>query len=96
MGNWILVVRKVISGGKAIEKSQRQVLALTSGRIHSLLFQEGSLVLAHEPLLMIESLRTLVPHAVPVDIRICRWKVSAEDLVNAGDEVLDFEVISKS
>lgn len=96
VGNWILVVRKVISGGKVIEKSQRQVLALTSGRIHSLLFQEGALVLAHEPLLMIESLRTLVPHAVPVDIRICRWKVSAEDLVNAGDEVLDFEVISKS
>lgn len=95
LGNWILVVRRVISGAKTSEKNALRIRALASGRVHSLLFQEGSWVPAHEPLLIIESLGTLVPHAAPVDVCIRRWKVSAEDLVKAGDEILDFEVASK-
>lgn len=95
LGSWILVVRRVVSGSKPTEKNALLIRALASGRVHSLLFQEGAWVPAHEPLLIIESLGTLVPHAAPVDICIRRWKVSAEDLVKTGDEILDFEVASK-
>jgi|GEM_PF-537607 len=95
LGNWVLVVRRVVSGVKNSEGKFSRISALAPGRVHSLLFQEGAFVPAHEPLLMIESLRTYVPHAVPVDIRILRWKVSAEDIVQAGDDVLDFEVVTQ-
>lgn len=95
LGNWVLIVRRVVAGAKTSEGKFSRITALVPGRVHSLLFQEGAFVPAHEPLLMIESLRTQVPHAVPVDIRILRWKVSAEDVVQAGDDVLDFEVVTK-
>jgi acetyl/propionyl-CoA carboxylase alpha subunit len=94
VASWTLAVRKVVSTGGRQEKSSPRILALTPGRVHSLLFKEGAVVPAHEPLLMIESLGMLVPHAVPADVRILRWRVSAEDCVNAGDQLVDFEVVA--
>jgi hypothetical protein len=35
----------------------------------------------------------LVPHALPKEIRVLKWKVAAEDIVGAGEELADFEVL---
>jgi hypothetical protein len=37
----------------------------------------------------------LVPHAAPVDVKIVRWCRSAEEQVEAGDELAELEVQSK-
>ncbi|MCM2321752.1 MAG: ATP-grasp domain-containing protein [Oligoflexia bacterium] len=94
LGNWTLPVRRVPQGPGT--KRQPRVLALVSGRVHSVLFRDGARVPAHEPLLIIESLGMLIPHALPVDVRIQRWKVAAEDPVRAGEELAEFEVTVKA
>jgi acetyl/propionyl-CoA carboxylase alpha subunit len=95
VGAWTLAVRRVLSThNRSSEKNTPRILALTPGRVHSVLFKVGAIVPAHEPLLMIESLGMLVPHAVPADVRILRWKISAEDCVKAGDDLVDFEVVA--
>jgi biotin carboxyl carrier protein len=65
------------------------------GRVHSVLFRGGATVPAHEPLLIVESLGMLIPHALPVEVRIHRWKVAAEDRVFAGQELAEFEILAK-
>ena len=89
IGSWILNVRrfppKVIKS--QIVKKTYPLLALVTGKVHSILYQRGSIVPAHDNVILIESLRTLVPHALPVDARIVEWKVMAEDIARAGDEL---------
>lgn len=87
MGAWTLSVRHIIKGEKP-----KQLLALATGRIHSLYFQEKFVVPAHEPLLLIESLQTLIPHALPSEIQILKWNVKAESFVHAGQALAEFEV----
>jgi biotin carboxyl carrier protein len=59
--------------------------------VHSILFREGAQVPAHESLIIVESLRTLVPHALPMDARVAKWNVAAEDSVHAGQELAEIE-----
>lgn len=98
IGMWVLSVRRAQVRPKENPSKKRpmvrrpKILALVSGRIHAILFREGSLVPAHETLLIIESLGQLIPHALPTDVRINRWKFHAEEIVNAGDELADFEL----
>src|SRR5690606_10935162 len=94
IGNWLVVVRAVDPAEKkALTPGVRTLRSLVSGRVHSLLFREGVLASAHEPLLIVESLQSLVPHAVPTDVRILRWKVRAEDQVQAGQIIAEVELI---
>lgn len=95
-GHWTLPLRRVLKPetvkGRAAQKPK--VLALVPGRVHSILFREGGVVPAHEPFLVIESLGMLVPHALPKEVRIQKWRVAAEDSVRAGQELADFEVLA--
>jgi hypothetical protein len=97
IGKWIFPVRRVATGGPAQAQQKKSrlshppLLALVPGRVHSLLFRPGAIVPAHEPLLILESLGTLVPHALPVEIRICGWSCAKEDLVQAGQELAKLE-----
>ncbi|MEK6580725.1 MAG: hypothetical protein AABZ55_15985 [Bdellovibrionota bacterium] len=98
LGNWFFHVRRVpilphrVQGLKNTEKKIVQLHALTSGKVHSVLFRPGSTVSPHEPMVMLESLGMLIPHAVPTDVRIVKWKVSAEQIVHAGQELADLEL----
>ena len=76
-------------------KRAPRLLALVQGRIHAVLYREGTLVPAHEPLLVLDSLGQLVPHAVPVDVRIVSWRKGAEESVQAGEELAELEIVSK-
>ncbi len=94
IGSWTLTVRQTPAARAKKDPLQPlPLLSLVSGRIHSLLFREQALVPAHQTLLIIESLRTLVPHALPGDARVLQWKVAAEDCVEAGQELAAFEIL---
>ncbi len=95
-GIWVLPVKRVLSapGGRA--RKPPKLLALVEGRIHAVLYREGSVVPAHEPLVVLDSLGVLVPHAAPVDVRVTRWCRGAEEIVRSGDELAELEVVSRS
>lgn len=90
IGPWAMSVRRVPPAGEGAKRPSR-LLALVSGRVHSVLYREGARVPAHEPLLLIESLGMLVPHALPSEVRILRWFLGPEDQVRAGEELAEFE-----
>lgn len=90
IGNWFLPVRRALPRAEAGGASLRLV-ALISGKVHSLLFREGSWVPAHEAALVVESLGSLIPHALPLDVRIVKWHVAAEEKVQIGQLLAEFE-----
>jgi acetyl-CoA carboxylase biotin carboxylase subunit len=92
IGQWILPVRQVLPSSRATKANRtRKLLSQVSGRVHSLLYREGSPVPAHEPALIVESLGMLVPHALPIETRLTSWKVRAEDEVRVGQHLADIE-----
>lgn len=94
LGAWVLGVRRVPAPGVPVRAvlpaGTHRLTALVAGRVQALLFQEGAPIPAHEPLLFVESLRQLVPHALPADAEIVRWKVKPEEVVHAGQELAWF------
>jgi len=94
LGNWVMIVRRVVTSSGV--KHRARLSALVSGRVHAILFRKGAVVSAHEPLMVIESLNMLIPHALPGEVKITQWKVNAEDHVAAGDELAEFEVLTKN
>jgi biotin carboxylase len=92
IGLWAVVVRRVekVAG----QKPRPRILALVPGKVHSILFRANATAPAHQPILILESLRILIPHALPSDVRITRWKVSAEEEVSLGQELAEFEVVT--
>ncbi|MBC7690990.1 MAG: ATP-grasp domain-containing protein [Methylotenera sp.] len=107
LGSWTMHVRRISAkpvnnvipalGGALGNQIQpkpgeKKLFSLTRGRVHSILYRESTLIPAHEPLLMVESLGMLVPHALPVDVRISRILVSANDSVSTGQELALFTV----
>jgi acetyl/propionyl-CoA carboxylase alpha subunit len=94
LGGWVMVVRR--APGKAAEKPKPRISSLIPGKVHSILYRDGASVQAHEPLLIVESLGMLIPHALPVDVRIERWKVNPEQDVHAGQELAEFQVLAKT
>ncbi len=80
--------------GARQERRVAKLLALISGRVEALLFREGAVISAHEPALMLESLGVFVPHALPVNIRVTRWSVGANDRVITGQILAEIEILT--
>ena len=68
-----------------------QLMALTSGRVHSVFFKEGALIQARQCVLIIESLQCLISHKLPIPVKIKTLKVKAEDIVVLGQELAELE-----
>ncbi|MEO5971629.1 MAG: hypothetical protein ABIQ95_17020, partial [Bdellovibrionia bacterium] len=84
IGFWFCTLRKLAG---VENKKTTYLKAMNSGRIHAVLFLEGALVPAHEPLLTLEAFGVLVPHALPIEVRVGKWQVIAEDRVQVGQEL---------
>lgn len=93
VGAWMISIRRAQVSAGAKRVPPRKLLSLVSGKVHAMLYREGAIVPAHEALIVVESLRVLVPHALPVDVRIGRWKVLPEADVYAGQELAEFETL---
>ena len=97
IGSWTFSTRRVFPQAKSGPNSgdgkrpSPKLNALVPGRVHSILFQEGAEVPAHETVLVIESLGTLIPHALPIDVRISRWQVTPQSTVQTGQVLADLE-----
>jgi acetyl-CoA carboxylase biotin carboxylase subunit len=91
VGAWSLPVRGAGPSGSGSVPARRRLHSLVNGRVHAILYREGAAVPAHEPLVVVESLGVLVPHALPVETRVTAWKASAEQPVHTGQELAEFE-----
>jgi acetyl/propionyl-CoA carboxylase alpha subunit len=93
IGPWTFSTRRVLPQPKSADgqKPSPKLMALVPGRVHSILFQQGAAVPAHETVLVIESLGALIPHALPIDVRIGRWQVAAQANVQTGQVLADLE-----
>jgi len=95
-GVWTLPIRRVRSGAKkkAEPTRIRKILALAPGRIHALLRHPGEVLQPHDRACMLESIGILVPHAVPIAVRLLEWKVAPGEVVEAGRELAVLELLS--
>ncbi len=65
----------------------------SAGVVHQLGVKEGDLVAAHQALAWIDSCRLLVPHALPVRVRLVRWLVSEKQWVEQGKKLATVEIV---
>jgi propionyl-CoA carboxylase alpha chain len=97
LGSWVFTVRRVLPKTQASgTKPQPKLNALISGRVHSILFREGTWVEAHDPVLIVESLGSLIPHALPVDVKITKWITTPQAQVASGEVLAEIEAAIKS
>lgn len=107
-GRWLVRIGSGLSGGlMSVRRVQgaemgtepvkvpkvHSLYSMVNGRIHALFFRAGVRVPAHEPLVIVESLGRLVPHALPAEARAICWKVKAEDAVTLGQELAEIELL---
>lgn len=90
IGEWVFSVRQVL-GAKTVSGDSVALYAQTSGVLHSILYKEGSVVEGHDALVVIESLRTLIPHAVPIKCKIKSWHFESGTYVKMGQELAILE-----
>ncbi len=83
--NWFFSIRRSEKG------KPLQLMALTSGRVHSVFVKESSKVDAKQPVLIIESHQKLISHRLPIPVRITKLKTRAEDEVVIGEELAELE-----
>ncbi len=83
--NWFFSVRRSEKGRPL------QLMALTSGRVHSIFFKDGSLIEPRQCVLIIESQQALVSHRLPIAVKMTNLKVRAEDEVVVGQELAELE-----
>lgn len=95
-GVWALPIRRIRPGLQKKSESTkiRKILALAPGRIHALLRHPGEVLQPHDRACMLESIGILVPHAVPVAVRLIEWKVAPGEVVEAGRELAVLELLS--
>jgi acetyl/propionyl-CoA carboxylase alpha subunit len=93
IGQWVMITRRISSRSSLKTKKSPRLYSLIPGRVHAVLYRSGAIVPAHEPLLIVESLGTLIAHAVPSEVRIQNWKIVAEDQVVAGQELAELEIV---
>ncbi|MBY0470240.1 ATP-grasp domain-containing protein [bacterium] len=96
IGQWFQKVRFVPDRPASESKTGvKSIRSLATGRVHAILFREDSWTPAHETVVVIESLGVLVPHSLPLDARIIKWGVKAEDTVYSGQELAEIELRRK-
>ncbi|MGE0614489.1 MAG: hypothetical protein AB7P04_02525 [Bacteriovoracia bacterium] len=99
IGDFCVPVRRMKrvpkTGGAAADRPYLKLYAQAAGRVHAIMFREKSRVPARECLLTLESLQTMIPHQVPVPIQIKTWHVKAEDHVQVGQVLAEFELSPK-
>lgn len=83
--NWFFSIRRSEKGRPL------QLMALTSGRIHSIFYREDSIVPAKQTVVILEAHQNFVSHRLPVPVKIKKLKVRAEDEVLAGQELAEIE-----
>jgi pyruvate carboxylase len=83
--NWFFSVRRSEKGRPL------QLMALTSGRVHSIFFREGAKVEPKQCVLIIESHQNLITHRLPIPVTVKKLKVKAEDEVLIGEELAELE-----
>jgi len=100
IGEWTAPVRRARPKLALLKESDKprpsgpQISALVSGRVHALLYREGARTSAHETLVLIESMRTLVPHALPRPFVVKKWHVAAEEIVTQGQLLAELEPVA--
>jgi acetyl/propionyl-CoA carboxylase alpha subunit len=87
LGPYTRIVRRT----RKTKKGRKILYAQVSGRVHSIRFQEGVLLPAHEPVVIIESLQNLIPHSLPIPMRVKKWFIRAENRVVLGQELAELE-----
>lgn len=94
-GVWVLPIRRVQARRHpgAGPSKIRKILALAPGRIHALLRHPGEELRPHDRACVLESTGVLVPHAVPVAVRLMEWKVAPGEVVEAGRELAVLELL---
>jgi biotin carboxylase len=83
--NWFFSIRRSERGRPL------SLMALTSGRVHSVFFKERSNVPSKQTVLILETHQNLIPHRLPIPVTITALKVRAEDEVVVGQELLELE-----
>ncbi len=83
--NWFFSLRRSEKGRPL------QLMALTSGRVHSIFFKEGSRIEPKQCVLIIESHQTFISHRLPIPVVLTALKVKAEDEVIIGQELAELE-----
>jgi len=86
IGSWWIPVRAWKKQGK------RMINSLTQGKVQSILFREGSVARAHENLILLETLQTVVPHSTSKDITVLKWLVRPGDWVKWGQPLAEIEL----
>lgn len=96
LGTWQIQIRRVRPGGlKAVGgPRERKLIALASGRIHAILHRPGSQISPHERILVLESLGTLVPHAIGTHAKIVKFSVKTDEVVEQGQELAVLQLLS--
>jgi biotin carboxylase len=83
--NWFFSIRRSEKG------KPLQLMALTSGRVHSIFYKENSKVEPKHSVLIIESHQNLISHRLPIPVTIKSLQVRAEDEVVVGQELAILE-----
>ncbi|MCC7441029.1 MAG: ATP-grasp domain-containing protein [Bdellovibrionales bacterium] len=92
LGGWVMPVRRRAPRPAGQAKVFR-LSALVKGRVRAILYRKGAEVPGHEALAIVESLQTLVPHALPAKARVIQWHVRAEDEVHWGQDLADVDLL---
>ena len=92
LGDRFVSVRRIVIQNPAERPRHRKLLAMVQGRVHAIFFRAGMKARAHEPILIVESLGLLVPHALPLDATLLDWNVETDDIVHGGQELASFEL----
>ena len=87
--NWFFSVRRSEKG------KPLQLMALTSGRVHSVFFKEGSLIEPKQCVLIIESHQTFITHRLPIPVTLKTLKVKGEDEVMVGQVLAELERVTE-
>lgn len=95
LGAWSIPIRRVRPGAmKAVRNpKEKKLVALCKGRVHAVLQREGADVSAHEKLIVIESLGSLVQHAVPVKVKLKSWLVETDQVVEQGQDLAELVLL---
>jgi acetyl/propionyl-CoA carboxylase alpha subunit len=95
IGEWAVSVRRVRPTELEKRKTRpMRIASMVNGKVRSVLFRKGALVKAHDPVLIVESLCQLIPHALPMDVTIVKWEVSPEETVKCGQILAQVEAIN--